>query len=116
MCGRSTFKLTWEQIYRFYQLTLTAPPTILEPNFNTCPTQTIGTIVPETGRRAYVPMRWGLVPNWWSKTLKDLKLATFNARAETVDSKPFFRSAWKRRARCIIPVSGYYYNLRTGWL
>src|SRR5271155_1101736 len=52
-------------------------------------------------------MRWGLVPSWWSKPLKELKLATFNARAETVAEKPFFRSAFKRN-RCLIPVSGYY--------
>jgi putative SOS response-associated peptidase YedK len=45
---------------------------------------------------------------WRTIRFKDLKLATFSARAETVDSKPFFHSAWKRRARCIIPVSGYY--------
>jgi putative SOS response-associated peptidase YedK len=47
------------------------------------------------------------VPSWWSKPLKELKLATFNARAETVAKKPFFRSAFKR-TRCLIPVSGYY--------
>ncbi len=52
-------------------------------------------------------MRWGAVPVWWSKQLKELKLATFNARAETVATKPFFRSAFKRN-RCLIPVSGYY--------
>jgi len=47
------------------------------------------------------------VPSWWSKPLKELKLATFNARAETVAEKPFFRRAFKRN-RCLIPVSGYY--------
>jgi putative SOS response-associated peptidase YedK len=52
-------------------------------------------------------MRWGLVPSWWSKPLKELKLATFNARAETVAQKPFFRGPFKRN-RCLIPVSGYY--------
>jgi len=36
-----------------------------------------------------------------------MKLATFNARAETVATKPMFRSAFKRN-RCLIPVSGYY--------
>ena len=35
-------------------------------------------------------------------------MATFNVRAETVESKPMFRSAWKAKKRCIIPVSGYY--------
>ena len=57
--------------------------------------------------RSLVTMRWGLVPRWWTKPLKEIKLATFNARAETVTTKPFFRDAF-RRARCLIPVSGYF--------
>ena len=52
-------------------------------------------------------MRWGLVPRWWPKPIKELRAATFNARAETVETKPFFRDAFKR-TRCLIPVSGYY--------
>jgi len=52
-------------------------------------------------------MRWGLIPAWWSKPLKELRLATFNARAETVAEKPFFRSSFKRK-RCLIPATGYY--------
>jgi putative SOS response-associated peptidase YedK len=53
-----------------------------------------------------MPMRWGLIPRWWSKSLKELP-AIFNARVETVANKPMFRDAF-RRNRCIIPVSGYY--------
>jgi SOS response associated peptidase (SRAP) len=34
-------------------------------------------------------------------------MATFNARAETVETKPFFCDAFKRN-RCLIPMSGYY--------
>jgi putative SOS response-associated peptidase YedK len=52
-------------------------------------------------------MRWGLVPYWWSKPLKESRLATFNARVETIEQKPFFRDAFKK-ARCLMPVSGYY--------
>ncbi len=107
MCGRSTYKLTWEEIVTLYRLTLDQPPVNTRARYNVCPTTTIDTIVATDGKRTLVPMRWGLVPSWWSKLLKELRLATFNARAETVAEKPFFRSAF-RRTRCLIPVSGYY--------
>ncbi len=80
----------------------------VQPRYNVCPTTTIDAIVEEEGERKYQPMRWSLVPSWWSKPIKEMKMATFNARAETVESKPMFRSAWKANKRCIIPVSGYY--------
>jgi putative SOS response-associated peptidase YedK len=57
-----------------------------------------------TAERELVTMRWGLVPWWWSKPLKELRMATFNARAETVETKPAFRDAFKR-TRCLIPIS-----------
>ena len=107
MCGRATYKLTWEEIVALYRLTLGPAPHNFQPRFNVCPTTTIDAIVAEDGKRELIRARWGLVPGWWKKALKELKLATFNARAETVDQKPMFRSAFKRK-RCLIPVSGYY--------
>jgi putative SOS response-associated peptidase YedK len=107
MCGRATYKLTWEEIVALYRLTLGPAPHNFQPRFNVCPTTTIDAIVAEDGKRELIRARWGLIPNWWPKPLKELKLATFNARAETVDKKPMFRSAFKRK-RCLIPVSGYY--------
>src|ERR1044071_6971050 len=111
MCGRFTHNLTWDQIVALYRLTLERlQRSNLQPNYNFCPTDPIPTVVyrDAEGERACESMRWGLVPGWWSKSLKEAKLATFNARAETVESKPFFRAAWKGKTRCIIPVSGYY--------
>jgi len=107
MCGRSTYKLTWEEVAALYRLTLDTPPHNFQPRYNVCPTDPVDTIVAEDGKRDLVRMRWGLVPRWWSKPLKELRLATFNARAETVTEKPFFREAFKRN-RCLVPVSGYY--------
>lgn len=107
MCGRYTRDYTWEQIYRMYMLIQQAPPSNMPPNFNVCPTQLVDVILATAEGRSLAQMRWGLVPSWWQKTIKDIKLATFNARAETVMTKPFFRGAWKRN-RCLIPASGYY--------
>ena len=103
MCGRFTYKLTWEELVRLYRLTLDQPARNTQPRYNVCPTDQIDTIVESDGKRELVSMRWGFVPRWWSKTLKDVKMATFNARAETVETKPFFRDAFKR-TRCLIPV------------
>jgi putative SOS response-associated peptidase YedK len=107
MCGRFTVKATWAELVALYRLTMAAPPHNLRPRYNVCPTDPVDTVIEEEGRRELVPMRWGLIPRWWSKTIKDVKMATFNARAETVEAKPFFRDAFKR-TRCLIPVAGYY--------
>ena len=98
MCGRFTRNYTWAQIHAMYSLT--SPASNLQPRFNICPTDTVDTVI----NHELVPMRWGLVPNWWGKPIKELKAATFNARAETVAEKPMFRSA-VRTSRCLIPAS-----------
>jgi putative SOS response-associated peptidase YedK len=107
MCGRFTYKLTWAEIVRLYRLTLDQPARNTQPRYNICPTTTIDTVVSSEGKRSLVPMRWGLIPYWWNKPLKEMRLATFNARAETVATKPMFRDAFKSK-RCLIPASGYY--------
>ena len=52
-------------------------------------------------------MRWGLIPRWWSKTIKHVKMATFNARAETVEAKPFFRDDTTRDAHSSHSIGVY---------
>ncbi len=107
MCGRTTKNYTWEQIHRMYQLAVSAAIPNMQPSFNVCPTDPVDTVVAREGKRELVQMRWGLVPFWWSKPLKELRLATFNARVETVETKPFFREPFRKR-RCLMPMSGYY--------
>ena len=75
-----------------------APPHNLRPRYNVCPTDPVDVVTAAEGKRELVTMRWGLVPYWWSKPLKELGMATFNARAETVETKPVFRDAFKRSA------------------
>jgi putative SOS response-associated peptidase YedK len=84
-----------------------APPHNLRPRYNVCPTDPVDVVTADDGKRELATMRWSLVPWWWSKPLKEMRVATFNARAETVETKPAFRDAFKR-SRCLIPISGYY--------
>ena len=74
MCGRFTYKLTWEELVRLYRLTLDQPAQNTQTRYNVCPTDPVDTIVERAGRRELVSMRWGLIPRWWSKTLKDVKI------------------------------------------
>ena len=76
------------------------------PSYNVAPTTKVPVIRREDdGRRELVELSWGLRP-FWAKP--DAKLPMMiNARAETVASKPSYRSAFKSR-RCIVPASGYF--------
>lgn len=105
MCGRFTQTYTWSELHGIFQF-VPATPRNLEPRYNISPTQQVGVVTLDGGHYAYSEMRWWLVPNWWKKALKDVP-STFNARAETVDEKPMFRSAF-RRTRCLIPASGFF--------
>jgi putative SOS response-associated peptidase YedK len=105
MCGRFTRLYTWWQIWEMYNLFPSAPN--LEPRYNICPTTTVDVVICCDNQRVLVPMRWGLIPAWWKKPLKEMRLATFNARAETIAEKSMFRDSFQRR-RCLMPVSGYY--------
>jgi putative SOS response-associated peptidase YedK len=76
------------------------------PRYNSAPTQAVLAIRAEPdGRRALIPLRWGLVPHW-SKGI-DHRYSMINARAETVHERPAFRDAFRRR-RCLIPTEGFY--------
>ncbi len=105
MCGRFTQFYTWAALHAF--LSMTGAPRNLEPRYNIAPTTTIDVALDRDAGRALVPMRWGLIPGWWKKNIKDVP-ATFNARRETVAEKPMFRGAYKAGRRCVIPMSGFY--------
>lgn len=49
---------------------------------------------------------FGLVPHWSVDTT--ITKATYNARSETVASKPSFREPWKHAQHCIIPAEAFY--------
>jgi putative SOS response-associated peptidase YedK len=62
---------------------------------------------PETGRLEVIPARFGLIPHWYSGSLKDWKASTFNARLDTAMEKPVFKGAWKYR-HALVPAYCFY--------
>ena len=104
MCGRLTQHRSWQELLEYYGL-IDAPQN-LPSRYNIAPTQDVGVIRAGEGGLTHTMMRWWLVPFWWKKPLKDLPTA-FNARAEGLSGKQFFRNAYNRR-RCIVWADGFY--------
>jgi putative SOS response-associated peptidase YedK len=102
MCGR--FALAQPRFTRI-EKELRATFDAVKPRYNIAPTQDIPVIHGEDGHYVMENMRWGLVPAW-SKEPKTT-YSTFNAKVETVNEKPLFKSAFRHR-RCLIPASGFY--------
>jgi putative SOS response-associated peptidase YedK len=82
------------------------------PSWNVAPTQDVRVVLdrapkgePQAAERQLRTVRWGLVPTW----AKDVKIGSklINARAETLESKPSWRTAFHKR-RAVIPADGYY--------
>ena len=91
MCGR--YAIGTSRLPRIENALRVALPEVA-PRYNVAPTQTVP-IVRATGKGCYelVEARWGLVPAW-SKEPRTT-YATFNARAETVATKPVVRAVYR---------------------
>ena len=114
MCGRYTLRTKLNLLLSQFaaETALAYETEAWQPRYNIAPTQEVPAVrLNEAGKRELVALRWGLIPSW----AKDAKIAysTINARADTVATKPAFRSAYKKR-RCLVPADGYYEWLKEG--
>ena len=74
--------------------------------YNLAPGQEVLTVVQPAGAaRELRRMRWGLIPSWAKDPAIGDRL--INARAETVATKPAFRTPLRER-RCLIVTNGFY--------
>ncbi len=105
MCGR--FTLTW-----FDGREVAAELGVQEdafadyrPRYNIAPMQRHFIVTVKFENRKVMPARWGLVNRW----AKDNSRASqcINAKAETLEVRPSFRDAFKKR-RCVVPADGFY--------
>ncbi len=105
MCGRAKLpedvselkldlKIDWDEIGEY------------RPRWNAAPTSKLPVVVSQNGKRTLTLMHWGLVPSW----ANDRKIghSTFNARAESIETRPAFRGAWRANRRCLVIADGYY--------
>ena len=75
------------------------------PRYNVAPTQPVPIVRLMEGNRRFALVRWGLLPAW----VKDPRTFSLliNARGESINDKPAFRLAMRRR-RCLFPADGFY--------
>lgn len=103
MCGR----IAQSEPSRYSQRleALVDPGVEWHPSWNIGPTAPVLGVREHRGARMLTQFAWGLQPGWCN----DAKLAArcFNARAESVATKPMFREAFHRR-RLLVPVDGFY--------
>jgi putative SOS response-associated peptidase YedK len=102
MCGRYCIISPPEAIRRLFRH---AEQPNYPPRYNVAPTQPVPIVRMENGERHFTLVRWGLIPAW-VKDPKGFSLL-INARGESVNEKPAFRNAMKRR-RCLFPADGFY--------
>ena len=107
MCGRVRLASDYSEIKIRLKFGSNAPAPNFKPSWNTAPTDPmLVATYAKGGERISEIMRWGLVP-WWAKDIK-VGYSTFNARADSVATKPAFRDAWKRGQRCLVVTDGFY--------
>ncbi|WP_317955461.1 SOS response-associated peptidase [Paenibacillus chitinolyticus] len=79
--------------------------------FNIAPTSIVPAIVNRSGKRHLEAFVWGLIPTWAKE--RKIGYSLFNARAESLQQKPAFRSLFVRK-RVVVPSSGFYEWKRDG--
>jgi len=104
MCGRYSLLAPAEAVRGLFKCVREIPK--FSPRYNIAPTQSAPVVIlHDNGERTLSMMRWGLVPTWSAGP--DKRFSMFNARAETVATKPAYRSAFRKR-RCLVPADGFF--------
>jgi putative SOS response-associated peptidase YedK len=75
------------------------------PRYNVAPTQMLPAVVNDGQRNRLGLLKWGLIPPWSKEEKAGSRM--INARAETLEERPAYRDAFRRK-RCLIPADGFY--------
>ena len=108
MCGRYVEVTIPSELAGIFRATVASEvENTWRPSWNIGPTRSVPGVVVEhkSGDRVIHEFRWGLVPSWANDVSSSAR--TFNARAESVATKPTFRSAFRSK-RAIVPADCFY--------
>lgn len=108
MCGRFTLHHAAEDLAGRFAVEQSLLD--LKPRYNIAPSQPVAAVL-QRESRVLAALQWGLVPFWARDPAIGNRL--INARAESLATRPAFRSAFAR-SRCLIPASGYFEWQRSG--
>ena len=108
MCGRFALFAELEDLAGHFNFRAESLQGSYLPRWNIPPTSPILTVLGDGHghARAAGMMRWGLTPSGGRNSGSAPRLL-FNARAETIEQRPVFRSAFVGR-RCLVPANGFY--------
>ncbi|SFB25170.1 SOS response-associated peptidase [Algoriphagus aquimarinus] len=107
MCGRYSLSKSKEELEERFQAEMF---TDLKPRYNIAPTQLVPVITSQSPK-GFSYFYWGITPEFGKNRPVAQKL--INAKAETVNEKISFKTAFRQR-RCIIPADGFYEWKRLG--
>jgi putative SOS response-associated peptidase YedK len=110
MCGRYTQNAELSEVALELNVQRLELMREWQPKLNIAPAYGAGSEQPfvlrgKDDRRVLRLGRWWFIPHFWQKPLKELP-AAFNARAEDLASKPYWREALSGR-RCLVPATGW---------
>lgn len=102
MCGRYSFAQLSLEVEKRFKIHVDGNTYVAK--YNNAPGQKLAVIANSYPNELQF-FHWGLIPAW----SQDQRMAfnMINARAETLETKPAFRSAFKSK-RCLIPADGFY--------
>jgi putative SOS response-associated peptidase YedK len=104
MCGRIAQSFEADELYEFVNFKNVF--SAIKKRYNIAPSENVAVIkLGNDSGIELVELKWGFIPSWATKE-KNIR-SQINARSEGIESKPFFRGAFKKN-RCLIPVSGFY--------
>lgn len=105
MCGRFTLLADFSTIMDRFKIEVATEEDLYNPSFNIAPSHSVLSVINDGSRNRLGYLRWGLIPPW----AKDEKIGykMINARCETLEHKPSFRDAFKKR-RCIVIADSFY--------